>query len=64
MQNFKEILETLFPFGLVKPNDDKAMLEKTLAILDGNNINIKQNTQFLTSNMCEQTIDFYKEISS
>jgi glycosyltransferase involved in cell wall biosynthesis len=60
----KEILETLFPFGLVKPNDDQAMLEKTLAILDGNNINIKQNTEFLTSNMCEQTIDFYKEISS
>jgi len=49
---------------LVKPNDDKAMLEKTLAILDGNNINIKENTEFLTSNMCEQTIDFYKEISS
>jgi glycosyltransferase involved in cell wall biosynthesis len=60
----KEILETLFPFGLVKPNDDQAMLEKTLAILDGNNINIKENTEFLTSNMCEQTIDFYKEISS
>ena len=60
----KEILESLFPYGLVKAGDDKTMFNKTLSILDGNNIEIKQNTQFLTSNMCKQTIDFYKEISS
>jgi hypothetical protein len=35
-----------------------------LAILDGDNINIKENTEFLTSNMCKETIDFYQEISS
>jgi hypothetical protein len=40
------------------------MLDKTLAILDGDGIEIKENTEFLTSNMCKQTIEFYKEISS
>ena len=60
----KEILEALFPYGLVEPDDDKAVLDKTLAILDGDGIEIKENTEFLTSNMCNQTIEFYKEISS
>ena len=60
----KEILEALFPYGLVEPNDDKAILNKTLAILDGDGIEIKENTEFLTSHMCNQTIEFYKEISS
>ena len=60
----KEILETLFPYGLVEPDDQESLLKKTLAILDGDNINIKENTEFLTSNMCKQTIDFYQEISS
>jgi len=60
----KEILETLFPYGLVEPDDKESLLNKTLAILDGDNINIKENTEFLTSNMCKETIDFYQEISS
>ena len=60
----KEILETLFPYGLVEPDDKESLLNKTLAILDADNINIKENTEFLTSNMCKQTIDFYQEISS
>ena len=60
----KEILESLFPYGLVEPDNKESLLNKTLAILDGHNINIKENTEFLTSNMCKQTIDFYQEISS
>ena len=47
----------------MSPNDDKEMLDKTLAILEDKSPDIKANTKFLTSNMCKQTIEFYKEIS-
>ena len=60
----QEILESLYPYGSVSPNDDKEMLDKTLAILEDKSPDIKVNTKFLTSNMCKQTIEFYKEISS
>jgi hypothetical protein len=39
------------------------MLEKTLSILDGKSIEIKENTKFLTSKMCKDTIEFYREVS-
>ena len=59
----QEILECLYPFGSVEPNDEKGMLEKTLSILDGKSIEIKENTKFLTSKMCKDTIEFYREVS-
>jgi glycosyltransferase involved in cell wall biosynthesis len=60
----KEILEELYPYGAIEPNDSKSLLYKSLSILDGNNQNIKENTKFLKSNMCQSTINFYKEIIS
>ena len=39
--------------------DDISKIEK-----NKNNLNIKENTKFLKSNMCESTIDFYNEIIS
>jgi glycosyltransferase involved in cell wall biosynthesis len=59
----QEILECLYPFGSVEPNDEKGILEKTLSILDGKSIEIKENAKFLTSKMCKDTIEFYREIS-
>ena len=58
----KEILEELYPYGSVEPNDTKSLLNKSISILDGNNKEIKENTKFLKSNMCQSTINFYKEI--
>ena len=60
----KEILEELYPYGCVEANDSKSLLEKSISILDGHNRDIKENTKFLKSNMCESTIDFYNEIIS
>ncbi len=60
----KEILEELYPYGAVEPNDSKSLLNKSISILDGNNLEIKKNTKFLQSNMCQSTIEFYKEIVS
>ena len=60
----KEILEELYPYGSVEPNNTKSLLNKSLSILDGNNKEIKENTKFLKSNMCQSTINFYKEIIS
>ena len=58
----QEILEELYPYGAVEPDDAESMLQKSLSILDGNNTNIKENKKFLKSNMCQETINFYKEI--
>ncbi len=58
----QEILEELYPYGAVEPDDAESMLQKSLSILDGNNKNIKENKKFLKSNMCQETINFYKEI--
>jgi glycosyltransferase involved in cell wall biosynthesis len=60
----KEILSELYPFGAIDPDDDKELLNKSLAILDGNNKETKVNTKFLTSEMCDKTIKLYKDISS
>ena len=60
----KEILTELYPYGSVEPNDSQSLLDKSISILDGNNQEIKKNTKFLKSNMCQSTIDFYKEIIS
>ncbi len=60
----KEILEELYPYGCVEPNDSISLLKKSISILDGNNKDIKENIKFLKSNMCESTIDFYNEIIS
>jgi glycosyltransferase involved in cell wall biosynthesis len=58
----QEILEELYPYGAVEPDDAGSMLQKSLSILDGNNTKIKENKKFLKSNMCQETINFYKEI--
>ena len=58
----KEILEELYPYGALESGDTKSLLDKSLSILDGNNLNIKENTKFLKSNMCKETINFYKDI--
>ena len=60
----KEILEQLYPYGAVEPNNEKELLDKTLSILDGNNTDININDKFLTSDMCSKTLNLYKEISS
>ena len=60
----KEILEELYPYGCIDPENSKSMLEKSISILDGNNKYIKPNIKFLKSNMCQSTIDFYNEIIS
>ena len=60
----KEILNELYPFGAIDPDDDKELLNKSLAILDGKNTETKVNTKFLTSEMCDKTIKLYKDISS
>ena len=60
----KEILEELYPYGAVEPNNEEELLDKTLSILDGNNTDIKINNKFLTSSMCSKTLNLYKEISS
>jgi glycosyltransferase involved in cell wall biosynthesis len=58
----KEILQELYPYGAVEPNNHSDLLDKTLSILNGNNLDIKTNSKFLTSEMCHKTISFYKEI--
>ena len=60
----KEILEQLYPYGAVEPNNEEELLDKTLNILDGNNTDININDKFLTSDMCSKTLNLYKEISS
>jgi glycosyltransferase involved in cell wall biosynthesis len=60
----KEILNELYPYGAIEFNDDKELLNKTLNILNGNNLNINTNKKFLTSEMCNQTLDFYKNTLS
>ena len=60
--NKKEILQELYPYGAVEPNNHNDLLDKTLSILNGNNLDIKTNSKFLTSEMCHKTISFYKEI--
>ena len=59
----KEILDELYPFGAIDPNKPKELLEKTLEILDGNNSDINSNNKFLTSLMCKETLEFYKDSS-
>tara|TARA_E500000075_G_C6900259_1_gene274018 strand:- start:150 stop:878 length:729 start_codon:yes stop_codon:yes gene_type:complete len=59
----KEILEELYPFGAIDPNKPKQLLEKTLEILDGNNCDINSNNKFLTSLMCKETLEFYRDSS-
>ena len=60
----KEILNELYPYGAIEPNSGNELLNKTLSILDGNNLDIIPNQKFLTSVMCKQTLDFYKDILS
>ena len=38
------------------------IVEKSLSVLGGNNTNVKVNTRFITSQMCSDTLSFYKEI--
>ena len=59
----KEILDELYPFGAIDPNKPKELLEKTLEILGGNNSDINSNNKFLTSLMCKETLEFYKDSS-
>ena len=59
-----EILEELYPFGAIQPNNENELLNKSLSILDGNNIAIKANNKFLTSDMCLKTLNLYRDISS
>ena len=59
----KEILEELYPYGAIDPNKPKQLLEKTLEILNGNNCDINPNNKFLTSLMCKETLEFYKDSS-
>ena len=58
----KEILEELYPYGAVEVNNHEMLVEKSLSVLDGNNTDIKVNTRFITSQMCSDTLSFYKEI--
>jgi glycosyltransferase involved in cell wall biosynthesis len=60
----KEILDELYPFGAVDPKDIDSLLLKSLSILDGNDTPIKKNTKFITSEMCQQTLNLYRNISS
>lgn len=60
----EEILNELYPYGAITPDDEDELLKKSLSILDGDNSQTNLNTKFLTSQMCDETIKFYKEISS
>ena len=60
----KEILDELYPFGAVDPEDTYSLLSKSLSILDGNDTPIKKNTKFITSEMCQKTLNLYTNISS
>ena len=60
----EEILNELYPYGAITPDDEDELLKKSLSILDGDNTQTNLNTKFLTSQMCDETIKFYKEISS
>ena len=58
----KEILEELYPYGAVEVHNHEMLVEKSLSVLGGNNTNVKVNTRFITSQMCSDTLSFYKEI--
>ena len=60
----KEILEELYPYGSVEVDNHEMLVEKSISVLDGNNTNVKVNTRFITSRMCSDTLNFYKEILS
>ena len=57
-------LSTLLSLIINVSSKSMNKIEKSISILDGHNKDIKENTKFLKSNMCESTIDFYNEIIS
>lgn len=60
----KEILDELYPFGLVEAGNTEMMYNKSVSILNGENQDIKENSKFLKSKMCNETLKFYEEVIS
>ena len=60
----KEILDELYPFGLVEAGNTEMMYNKSVSILNGENQDIKENSKFLKFKMCNETLKFYEEVIS
>ena len=59
----KEILEELFPIGLVKVGDIEALKEKVIGIASRDHQTPKENT-FTSEKMINRTIDLYRQLLS
>lgn len=57
-----EILEALFPSGAVPVGDQPAAAERLAEILAGDAPAPRDNTQFLLSRMCDETLKVYREL--
>ena len=56
-----ETLSTIFPQGLIKLNDDQALLERTLSFIKKSPVVPRQHP-YLKENMQKQTIKFYNDV--
>ena len=59
-----EILAALFPSGRVPNQDSQALVETVAELLTAPMPPIAPNTEFLLSNMCQQTLQTYAELMS
>jgi glycosyltransferase involved in cell wall biosynthesis len=57
-----EILQALFPEGAVNVGDQGAAADRIAEILKGQSRAPRENTQFLLSRMCDETLAVYREL--
>ena len=57
-----EILAAMFPTGRVPNQDGEALCSTIAAILADASVTVAENTEFLLSNMCTQTLQIYEEL--
>ena len=57
-----EILAAMFPAGRVPNQDSEALCSTIAAVLADASVTVAENTEFLLSNMCTQTLQTYEEL--
>ena len=58
----KEVLSSLFPDGLVEPNDERALVDRMKKLLTNDENIVKINDRYLLSEMKSQTLMLYAEM--
>ena len=57
-----EILAVMFPQGRVPNQDSEALFTAVASVLADRSATVAENTEFLLSNMCHQTLQTYAEL--